>query len=80
MLCFAMPTDLSFFRYEICIFFCDLTEFRRFAHRKHIQSDAGMNLAFFKFDRLLVELFLSIKKKTLKNVAVNTTDGYNIIS
>ena len=37
MLCFAMPTDLSFFRYEICIF-CDLTEFRRFAHRKHIQS------------------------------------------
>ena len=25
-------------------------EFRRFAHRKHSQSDAGMNLAFFKFD------------------------------
>ena len=52
MLCFAMPTDLSFFRCEICIFFCDLTEFRRFAHRKHIQSDTGMNLAFFKFDRI----------------------------
>ena len=34
------------------VFFCDLTEFRRFAHRKHIQSDAGMNLAFFKFDRI----------------------------
>ena len=33
-------------------FFCDLTEFRRFAHRKHIQSDDGMNLAFFKFDRI----------------------------
>ena len=44
-----MPTDLSFFRYEICIF-CDLMEFRRFAHRKHSQSDAGVNLAFFKFD------------------------------
>ena len=34
--------------------FCDLTEFRRFAHRKHSsQSDAGMNLAFFKFDRII---------------------------
>ena len=27
-------------------FFCDLLEFRRFAHRKHSQSDAGMNLAY----------------------------------
>ena len=35
------------------LYFCDLTEFRRFAHRKHIQSDAGMNLAFFKFDRII---------------------------
>ena len=54
MLCFAMPTDLSFFRYEIRIF-CDLMELRRFAHRKHSssQSDAGMNLAFFKFDRII---------------------------
>ena len=34
-------------------FFCDLTEFRRFAHRKHIQSDAGMNLALFKFDIII---------------------------
>ena len=51
MLCFAMPTDVSFFRYEISIF-CDLMEFRRFAHRQHSQSDAGMNLAFFKFDRV----------------------------
>ena len=34
-------------------FFCGLTEFRRFAHRKHGQSDAGMNLAFFKFDRII---------------------------
>ena len=33
--------------------FCDLTEFRRFANRKHSQSDAGMNLAFFKFDRII---------------------------
>ena len=36
---------------DLC--FCDLTEFRRFAHRNHIQSDAGMNLAFFKFDRII---------------------------
>ena len=28
-------------------------EFRRFAHRKHSQNDAGMNLAFFKFDRII---------------------------
>ena len=35
------------------MYFCDLTEFRRFAHRKHIQSDAGMNLAFFKFDIII---------------------------
>ena len=33
------------------LYFCDLTEFRRFAHRKNIQNDAGMNLAFFMFDR-----------------------------
>ena len=52
MLCFPMPTVLSFFRYEICIFVM-LTEFRQFTHRKHIQSDAGMNLAFFKFDRII---------------------------
>ena len=52
MLCFAMPTDLSFLRYEICIF-GDLMEFRRFAPRKHSQSDAGMNLAFFKFDSII---------------------------
>ena len=47
-----MPIDISFFRYEICIF-CDLMEFRRFARRKHSQSDAGMNLAFFKFDIII---------------------------
>ena len=36
------------------VFFCDLMEFRRFAHRKHCsQSDAGMNLAFFKFDGII---------------------------
>ena len=33
------------------VIFCDLMEFRRFAHRKHSQNDAGMNLAFFKCDR-----------------------------
>ena len=48
MLCFTMPTGLVCFRYVICIF-CDLMEFRRFAHGKNSQSDAGMNLAFFKF-------------------------------
>ena len=56
MLCFAMPTDLSFFRYEICTpcFFCDLMEFRRFGHRKHSsQSDAGMNVALSKFDGII---------------------------
>ena len=47
-----MPADLSFFRYEICIF-GDLMEFRRFAHRKHSQSDAGMNLAFFTVDGII---------------------------
>ena len=35
------------------VIFCDLMEFRRFAHRKHSQNDAGMNLAFFKFDRII---------------------------
>ena len=35
------------------VFFCDLTEFRRLAHRKHIQSDAGMNLAFFTVDGII---------------------------
>ena len=34
-------------------FFRGLMEFRRFAHRKHSQSDAGMNLAFFKFDGII---------------------------
>ena len=34
------------------LFFCDLMEFRRFDHREHSQSDAGMNLAFYKFDRI----------------------------
>ena len=52
MLCLAMPTDLSFFRYGICIF-GDMMEFRRFAHRKHSQSDDGMNLAFLKFDGII---------------------------
>ena len=28
-------------------------EFWRFAHRKHSQSDAGMSLAFFKFERII---------------------------
>ena len=51
MLCFAMPTVLSFF--DTRFVFCDLTEFRRFAHGKHIQSDAGINLAFFKFDTII---------------------------
>ena len=52
MLCLAMPTDDSFFRCEICIF-CDLMDFQRFAHRKHSQSDARMNLAFFKFQGVI---------------------------
>ena len=29
------------------------TLFRRFAHRKHSQSDARMNLAFFKFEGII---------------------------
>ena len=29
------------------------TLFRRFAHRKHSQSDAGMNLTFFKFEGII---------------------------
>ena len=41
------------------LYFCDLMEFRQFAHRKHCQSDAGMNLAFLSSMELLVELFLS---------------------
>ena len=57
MLCFAMPADLSFFRYEICSFL--VMEFRRFAHRKHSQGDAGMNLAFFKFDIIIGGIILS---------------------
>ena len=54
MLCLALPTDLFFFRFSIrgLYFFCDLMEFRQFAHRKHSQNDAGMNLAFSKFDWL----------------------------
>ena len=47
-----MPTDLSFFDTRF-VLFCDLMEFRRFAHRKHSQRDAGMNLAFFKFDGII---------------------------
>ena len=35
------------------VFFGDLMEFRRFAHRKHSQSDAGMNLAFFTVDGII---------------------------
>ena len=50
MLCFAMSTDLSFFRYEICLFW-DLMEFRRFVANS--QSDAGMNLAFFTVDGII---------------------------
>ena len=34
-------------------FFGDLMQFRRFAHRKHSQSDAGMNLAFFTVDGII---------------------------
>ena len=56
MLCFAMSTDLSFFRYEICLFW-DLMEFRRFVANS--QSDAGMNLAFFKFDGIIGSIILS---------------------
>ena len=55
------------------LYFCDLTAFRRFARRKHIQSDAGMNLAFFKFDRIIGRtIFIAntlLIKKTLKNVS-----------
>ena len=35
------------------VFFGDLMEFWRFAHRKHSQSDAGMSLAFFKFEGII---------------------------
>ena len=53
--------------------FCDLTEFRRFANRKHSQSDAGMNLAFFKFDRIIGwTIFIAntlLIEKALKNIS-----------
>ena len=49
------------------LYFCDLTEFRRFAQRKHSQSDAGMNLALFKFDRIIA-LFLSQNTINQKNI------------
>ena len=48
----AMPTDLSFFSIRDLLFFY-LMKFRRFANRKHSQSDAGMNLAFFKLDGII---------------------------
>ena len=36
------------------LYFCNLMEFRRFAHRKHCsQSDAGMNLALFKLEGII---------------------------
>ena len=41
------------------VIFCDLMEFRRFAHRKHSQNDAGMNLAFFKFGGIIGLIVLS---------------------
>ena len=47
-----MPVDLSFFDTRF-VFFGDLMEFWRFAHRKHSQSDAGKNLAFFKFEGII---------------------------
>ena len=55
-----MPADLSFFDtwYTIFAFFGDLMEFRRFGHRKLSQSDAGMNLAFFKFDGIIGKIIL----------------------
>ena len=42
----------SFFDTRFVVF-GDLMEFRRFAHRKHSQSDAGMNLAFFTVDGII---------------------------
>ena len=62
-----MPVDLSFFLYEIISIFWwsdefskmmlviwrPRTLFRRFAHRKHSQSDARMNLAFFKLEGII---------------------------
>ena len=62
-----MPVDLSFSRYEILfVLFGDLMNFkndasdmeasnaiRRFAHRKHSQSDARMSLAFFKLEGII---------------------------
>ena len=65
-----MPADLSFFRYEICSFL--VMEFRRFAHRKHSQGDAGMNLAFFTVDGTIGRMTFVANTlliiKTLKNV------------
>ena len=67
-----MPADFTFFRYEICIF-GDLMEFRRFAHRKRSQSDAGMNLDFFTVDGIIGRIIFIANtlliKKTLKNVS-----------
>ena len=59
MLCFALPTDLSFFLFSILLyvrylyFFGDLMEFRRFTHRKHRQNNAGINIAFCNFDGII---------------------------
>ena len=72
MLCLAMPTDLSFFRYEIRNFRC-LMEFRRFALRKHSQSDVGINLAFVKFDSIIwLDHFYR------KHSHVNNNNNHNI--
>ena len=48
-----------FFDTRLFVFFGDLMGFWRFAHRKHSQSDAGMNLAFFKFDIIIGGIILS---------------------
>ena len=43
-------------------------EFRRFAHRKHSQSDAGMNLAFFTVDGIIGRIILSQTLLIKKNI------------
>ena len=48
--------------------FGDLMEFRRFAHRKHSQSDAGMNLAFFTVDGIIGRIILSQTLLIKKNI------------
>ena len=50
---FVFFGDLMNFSKMMLVIWRPRTLFRRFAHRKHSQSDARMNLAFFKFEGII---------------------------